>query len=497
MGIEISNSDYQEADYSHFRDKLQDNLHALKEVLAAPDFGVGDASLGAELEIYIIDSEGKPLYANQEILDLANDPQLTLELNRYNLEYNLTPYMLNDQAFLSTEKEILEKLKAVRKIAEGLGGRIIPIGILPTLSEADFGPHSMTERNRYHVLVDQLKQNRGEAFQIDINGKQPLQLDMEDVTLEGANTSFQVHYRVDPAEYANTFNAIQLVTPLVLAVAGNSPGIFGHELWQETRIPLFKQSIDTRIKDRYSWHQSARVSFGHGWVRRSAFELFAESVELYPPFFPICGEKNPLEQVRQGQAPALEELRLHQSSVWWWNRPVYDDVGGGQLRIEMRSLPAGPTPVDMVANALFFIGLAEGLKDDVEDLLPAIPFGLAEYNFYRAAQHGLDAKLVWPNKMQSDCVERPVLSLLEEYLVVAETGLAQIGIGENEIARYLSVIRKRVEQRQTGASWQQKTYNHLCETSSREQAAQQMLELYLEHSLSNVPVADWEEIYNT
>lgn len=497
MGIEISNSNYRDADYTQFRDKLQDNLHALKAVLARPGFGVGEASMGAELEIYIIDSEGKPLYANQEILDLANDPQLTLELNRYNLEYNLSPFLLKNQAFLATEQEIIEKLAAARKVAESLGGRIVPIGILPTLGEKDFGPHSMTERNRYHVLVDQLKKSRGEAFQIDINGSQPLQLNMEDVTLEGANTSFQIHYRVEPSDYANIFNSIQLVTPLVMAVSGNSPGLFGHDLWQETRIPLFKQSIDTRIKDRYSWHQSARVSFGHGWVRRGAFELFAESVELYPPFFPICGEKQPLAQVREGNAPALEELRLHQSSVWWWNRPVYDDVDEGQLRIEMRALPAGPTPIDMVANALFFIGLAEGMKEGVEDLLPAIPFELAEYNFYRAAQHGLDAKLVWPNKMQSGCVEKSVLSLLEEHLVVAETGLAKIGIGDNEIARYLSVIRKRVEQRQTGARWQQKTFAHLCESKSREQAAYQMLELYLEHSLSNVPVSDWEELYQS
>ncbi|MCB2069375.1 MAG: hypothetical protein KDF67_06925, partial [Ottowia sp.] len=168
------------------------------------------------------------------------------------------------------------------------GGRIVPIGILPTLRQTDFGPHCITDRRRYHALVQQLIKRRGDRFRIDINGQDPLKLDMADITLEGANTSFQVHYRVEPGAYADTFNAFQLMTPLALAIGANSPTLFGHRLWHETRIPLFKQSIDTRHVDRFSWNEPARVNFGQGWVRRGAQELFREVARIYPPLLPIC-----------------------------------------------------------------------------------------------------------------------------------------------------------------------------------------------------------------
>ncbi len=491
MGIEISEAGFTAQMYEDFSAKLRDNLAALKQLLGRPGFGRGEASLGAELEMYIIDAQGGPLYINQQILDAACDPQLTLELNRYNLEYNLSPYRLSAQAFRATEREMLAKLDALRQCAAGFGGRIALVGILPTLTPDDCGPHSMSDRKRYRVLVDSLRNCRGGPFEVNIDGRDPLQLSMDDVTLEGANTSFQIHYRVDPEAYADTFNAVQLVTPLVLAISTNSPGLFGHELWQETRVPLFKQSIDTRIKDPYKWHDSPRVGFGHGWVREGAFELFAESVLLYPPFFPICGEHQPLEEVSQGQIPGLDELRLHQSSVWLWNRPVYDAADGGHLRIEMRALPAGPTPVDMVANAALFIGLAEGLRPRIDALLPGLPFALAEYNFYRAAQHGLAASLVWPEPQQTGCREHTVIELLRRYLPLAHEGLRSIGVSEAEATEYLTVIEKRLATGQTGASWQSKTLQRLEARYGCPRAAHEMLALYYRHSLSNTPVGEW------
>ncbi|TVT68134.1 MAG: glutamate--cysteine ligase [Denitromonas halophila] len=491
MGIEISETGFTPEMEQRFGRRLQDNLAALKQVLARRGFGQGEASLGAELEMYIIDADGRPLCVNQQILEAAHDPQLTLELNRYNLEYNLSPYPISAQAFRSTEQEMLDKLQHLRQCTANFGGRIALIGILPTLAPGDFGPQQMTERKRYQVLVERLKRSRGEQFKVNIDGRDPLQLTMDDVTLEGANTSFQVHYRVRPEAYADTFNAMQLITPLVLAVSANSPGLFGHELWHETRVPLFKQSIDTRIKDRYRWHQSPRVGFGHGWVRQGAYELFAESVLLYPPFFPLCGEHNPLDELAKGRTPALEELRLHQSSVWLWNRPVYDDAGGGHLRIEIRALPAGPTPIDMVANAALCIGLAEGLRPQIDTLLPALPFALAEYNFYRAAQDGLAARLVWPDPQQTSCHEHSAADLLKRYLPFAYDGLRAIGVADDEASGYLAVIEQRLASRQTGAVWQRDTLHQLETKLPSERAAREMLARYHEHSLSNTPVGEW------
>lgn len=485
MGIEIDRTTFAEDDFRNFETRLTQNLEQLASLLRRPEFGVGGATIGAELELYLIDAHGNPLHANEAVHAAAADPRLTLELNRYNLEYNLTPCAVSQGAFQATEREIVACLAEIRPHAEEYGGQVVPIGILPTLRESDFGPASITDRQRYHALVAQLIERRGSAFVIDINGRNPLKIEMADITLEGANTSFQVHFRVAPAIFADTYNAIQLATPLVLALAGNSPTLFGRTLWSETRIPLFKQSIDCRQRDRYSWSEPARVNFGRGWVRRGAYELFAEQVKVYPPLLPICSNES------DNGAGALDELRLHLSTVWLWNRPVYDPVDGGHLRIELRALPAGPTPVDMVANAAFLIGLAEGLRPRINHLLPSLPFHIAESNFYRAAQHGLSAKLVWPQENQHGLSETPVTEIIKACLPLAAEGLAAIETPAAEIQRYLDVIRARLDALQTGATWQLDMLRKLGTASPRPDALQAMLNRYIELSDSNRPVSEW------
>jgi len=491
MGIEIAQTEFSPRDYTAFLERLGENLSVLKSLLEHPDFGRGERSLGAELEMYIIDSDGFPLYANQEILRDAGDPNLTLELNRYNLEYNLPPFPLADTPFEQTERSILDKLRRLRTVAAEHGGRIVPIGILPTLRQSDFGAHCVTDRRRYHALRQQLIARRGGHFHIDISGDDVLQVAMSDITLEGANTSFQVHYRVDPAAYADTFNAIQLVTPLALAIGANSPTLFGRSLWHETRIPLFKQSIDTRKPDHYGLYEPARVSFGLGWARRGAEELFREVVDIYAPLLPIMADRSPAEELAAGETPKLAELRLHQSTVWLWNRPIYDDADGGHLRVEMRALPAGPTAVDMVANAAFLIGMAEGIRPQLQDFLPAVPFRNAEYNFYRAARFGLDAKLVWPDAPDPGFRERSVLELIEAMLPVAHRGLLSIGIGEEESARYLDVIAQRLASGQSAAVWQLKMLAKLKTRLSGEAALHELLEKFVFYSEQNLPVGQW------
>jgi gamma-glutamyl:cysteine ligase YbdK (ATP-grasp superfamily) len=491
MGIEIDRISFSEADYQAFGVRLEENLDCLQQLLARPGFGDGAASLGSELEMYVIDGAGNPLHANEEILAAADDPNLTLELNRYNLEFNLSPYPLAGSAFASTENEILARLHRLRGVAARHGGRIVPIGILPTLRQTDFGAHCITPRRRYHALVDQLIRRRGDQFRIDINGDDPLKLELADITLEGANTSFQVHYRVRPAEYADTFNAVQLATPLVLALAANSPTLFGHRLWHETRVPLFKQSIDTRHVDRYRWKEPARVNFGQGWARRGALELFREVVRIYPSLLPVCANASPRQELAGGIAPRLAELRLHQSTVWLWNRPIYDDLDGGHLRIEMRALPAGPTAVDMVANAAFLVGLAEGLRPRVNELLPGLPFAMAEYNFYRAAEHGLAAKLLWPGASVSGYREQGVTAIIADLLPVAQAGLENLGVAAAESGRYLGVIEQRLQRRQTGAVWQRAILAQLQGKMPLQAALHALLEIYMEHSMANLPVAEW------
>ena len=489
MGLQIERKDFTEGDFDAFQARLENNLEDLQALMRRPGFGQGPASIGAELEMYLVDNAGRPLHANQAIHAAADDPQLTLELNRYNLEYNLTPQLLEARAFTRTEREILERLQRLRKLAAEQGGRVVPIGILPTLRQGDFGADCVTDLPRYHALVKQLIRHRGSDFCIDINGVDPLRIDMADITLEGANTSFQVHYRVAPEAFADTFNALQVATPLALAIAANSPTLFGHSLWQETRIPLFKQSIDIRQRDRYSWTEPARVNFGRGWVRRGAYELFEEAVRIYHPLIPVCARDD--DHGGTQTAPSLEELRLHLSTVWLWNRPVYDPVEGGHLRIEMRALPAGPSAVDMVANAAFLIGLTEGLRTNIERILPAIPFHIAEYNFHRAAQHGLRAQLVWPRPDAYRLQERPVDEIIASLLPLAADGLASVGVSSEESGRYLGVIERRLASGRTAADWQLDAWRRLEGKLSSRRALHAMLELFMSHSEGNQAVSEW------
>lgn len=490
MGIEIDRAQFDQEDRRRFVQRLEVQLEQLREMLRRPGFGTRADTIGAELELYIIDQSGRPAYINEALHEAANDPLLTVELNRYNLEYNLAPEHLAHEGLLATERSIVANLERLSALAGEQGCRIVPIGILPTLRHEDFGDHCVTDRQRYRALVAQLIEWRGNDFQIDINGADPLQIAMADITLEGANTSFQVHQRVTPDDYAAMFNAVQLVTPLALAIGANSPGLFGHRLWDETRVPLFKQSIDTRHMDRYRWSEPARVSFGHGWVRQGPLELFDQTVRLYPPLLPVCGAEQQMPPL--GLAPELAELRLHQSTVWLWNRPIYDDADGGHLRIEMRALPAGPTAVDMIAGAALMMGLARGLRDRMEDLLPALPFPLAEYNFYRAAQYGLSARLVWPSERQHGLREGAVTDIISELLPVADSGLDALGVSREERDRYLGVIDARLAVRRNGADWQRDCAQRLEEAGRSKQAAlEQMLERYVQLSQSNEPVAGW------
>lgn len=495
MGRSIEKIEFESEDYQRFSARLRENLEALRRLLERPGFGKGPASFGAELEMYLIDSEGNALCQNQEILQMMDNPQLTLELNRFNLEYNLTPFAMNNRPFSRSEEELLGAMAQVRECAGRIDGRAVPIGILPTLRTVDFNNKTMTDVPRYHALANRLKRDRAGLFKIHIKGQDELHLEIDDITLEGANTSFQVHYRVDPEAFADTFNALQLVTPLVLAIASNSPIAFGQRLWHETRIPLFKKSIDTRKEQllmNAPWHQLPRVNFGNGWLRNGILELFSETVHLYPVLLPILDDEDSLAAVAEGGIPRLSELRLQQSTVWLWNRPIYDDASGGHLRIELRALPSGPSVVDMMANAALAIGLAEGLRSDINRLITALPFSYANYNFYRAAEFGIHSRILWPDPDASQLSDAPVLELLQRLLPVAYSGLQSIGVDTSEIVRYLGVIERRIERGLSGAEWQLQKYDALRRKHDSRTACRLLLDRYYEQSTANTPVSEWD-----
>jgi gamma-glutamyl:cysteine ligase YbdK (ATP-grasp superfamily) len=490
MGLTIAKADFSRSHFDAFRDQLDNDLAELKRLLADPSFGAGEPSFGAEMEMYLIDGRSHPAYLNNELLELARDPRLTLELNRYNLEYNADYYPTRGRPFSAMRAELENVLVRLNQLAGTLDTRCLAIGILPTLRRQDFGIEVMTDEPRYHALTEGLRRLRQQQpFAVEIHGEESVEFTADHLTYEGANTSFQFHYRVTPADFARTYNAFQLVVPVTLALAANSPFFMGRKLWHETRIPLFKQSVDSRRPEATEWHQPSRVSYGHGWLRQGAWELFAEAASLYPPILPVFEPDDSPDRLHQ--APSLFALRLHESTVWYWNRPVYDFHGNGHLRIELRALPSGPTIADMLANAAFTVGAAVGLGDSVDELLCCLPFSIAQHNFYHAAKHGIDCQLVWPRPGQDLPGEQHAIDIARALLPLAETGLASLGVDESDYRPLIDIIDQRLLLQQNGASWQRATLARLEAGSNRREALAAMLEHYIARQREGAPVAQW------
>jgi hypothetical protein len=480
MGTEVTRETFGERDYARFRERLDQCLSGLGQLLGRPGFGAGPATIGAELELCLVDDAGRPLPRNQAVRALAADPRVTLELNRFNLELNASPAPLAGRPFAALAAEFGELLDRVGDAARAHRGRVALIGILPTLSQAHLDLGMVTDTARYRALDHGLRRLRRGPFQIRIAGAEPLELTSDHVTPEGANTSFQVHLRVAPGEFSRVYNAAQLATAPVLAVAGNSPTFLGRRLWEETRIALFKQAVEDR-DGHGPRRRPSRSAFGTGWLRGGALELFTESVRLYEPLLPFVDDTT----------PDLAELRLHQSTVWRWNRAIYDPASGGHLRIEMRALPAGPTVTDMLANAAFLIGLTLWLAGRDERWTYELPFERADHGFYRAAQYGLAAELSWPAGRGGRVRTVPAADLVPELLPAARQGLLGAGVAEAEADHLLGVIGARAATGQTGAAWQCAALAAAERGRSRDQALAVMLDRYLSCAATGEPVHTW------
>jgi hypothetical protein len=485
MGIEITKEEFGERDYARFRERLEQCLSELEKLLARPGFGTGPVTIGAELEVCLVDDTARPLPRNQAVRALAADPRIALELNQFNLELNASPVPLAGRPFTALAGELGQLLARVGGAARAHHGQITLIGILPTLSLAHLDLGMVTDAARYRALDRGLRRLHGGPFQIRITGEEPLELATEHVTLEGANTSFQLHLRVSPADFTRVYNAAQLATAPALAVAGNSPTFLGHRLWEETRIALFKQSVEDRDGGGPR-RGPGRAAFGTGWLRDGALELFTESVRRHEPLLPFVNDAPP----GRGD-PTLDELRLHQGTVWRWNRAVYDPAAGGHLRIEMRALPAGPTVTDMLANAAFLIGLTLWLAGRDEGWTYALPFERADHGFYRAAQHGLAAELSWPAWTSGRVRTVAAADLVPELIPAARQGLLDAGVAAAEADHLLGVIGARVASGRTGAAWQRAALAAAEQDRSRDQALAVMLGRYLSHAATGQPVHAW------
>ena len=363
------------------------------------------------------------------------------------------------------------------------------IGILPTIADRHLNASAFSESPRYQLLNEQIFAARGEDLEISINGVERLQTYADTIAPEAACTSVQLHQQVEPEAFASHWNAAQVIAGIQVAVGANSPFFFGKELWRETRIALFEQATDTRPEELKAQGVRPRVWFGERWIT-SIFDLFEENVRYFPALLPVCEDEDPVETLERGDVPALAELRLHNGTVYRWNRPIYDVVRGRpHVRVENRLLPAGPSVVDILANAAFYYGLIRSLTADERPVWSRMSFSAAEDNLHAGARDGIDASVYWPG-----VGEVPVSELvLRRLLPMAHEGLEQANVNAADRERLLGIIERRCVEHTNGASWQAAAFHRLYGDRGldRDDALRELTVRYRELMHSNEPVHTW------
>ena len=450
MGEQDVDQQFDEKTSQAFMKALLEDLRALEYMIATGGFETGVARIGAEQEMFLVDRNMRPAPISLEVLDHAKDSRLTTEIARFNLEANLTPLSLTGRCFQQMEKELNELLSLVRKSAETFGADVLLSGILPTLQKSDLTLENLAPIPRYSQLNEGVMRLRGGPFSIHIKGLDELQISHDNVMMESCNTSFQVHFQTSPAEFASHYNMAQAITAPVLAAAVNSPLLFGHRLWQETRVALFQHSIDSRSRTQLARGQPTRVSFGDRWLKNSVVELFHDQISRFRPIMITQPDEDPFQLLARGETPLLSALRMHNSTVWRWNRACYGVADGiAHLRIENRALPSGPTVQDEMANAAFFVGLMIALPPEYGEIGKRLSFDNAKENFFTAARHGLNARLKW---LDGKSISATSL-ILNELLPLARAGLKDARVDSSDIDKYFGVLEERVRSGQTGAQW--------------------------------------------
>ncbi|GAA3349945.1 glutamate-cysteine ligase family protein [Amorphoplanes nipponensis] len=489
MGKGLSGVVFSQEDRLRYRQKVRRCLDVLALMLDDFAFDAEHPMTGLEIELNLMDQDAEPAMRNAEILADLADPTFQTELGRFNLELNARPRLISGAGLADYEQDIIESLARAEDRAKKSDSTIVLIGSLPTLRQDHLVLANLSADDRYRALNDQLAGARGEQFSVDIRGVERLQTASDSIAPEAACTSVQFHLQVPPEKFADYWNAAQAVSGIQVALGANSPYLHGRQLWAETRIALFAQATDTRPDELKAQGVRPRVWFGERWIA-SVFDLFEENVRYFPPLLPIMDDEDPAEALAAGKVPALGELRLHNGTVYRWNRPVYDIMNGRpHLRVENRVLPSGPTVIDMLANAAFYFGLVRHLVEQDRPLWAELAFGAAEDNFHEAARRGIEAEMYWPGRG-----EIPVPELvLGELLPMAHAGLDAFGVDPAQRDRLLGVIENRCRTGRNGATWQTGAVwaaeHH--RGLDRQAALHDMLLRYSSLQQTNEPVHTW------
>lgn len=496
MGTDVDRTEFSREDRAHFRAKVQSCMDALARMLADGGFATSGAQIGLEVELNLVDAAMQPAMANAEVLLAIADPDFQTELGQFNIEINVAPRPLAGDETLELEQALRASLDAADARAGDSGRHLVMVGMLPTLTREHFHRQWLSVSPRYDLLNQQIFAARGEDLELDITGvlmpgaerAERLVVTSDSILPEAACTSVQLHLQVQPEAFAAHWNAAQCLTGVQAALAGNSPFLAGTALWHESRVPVFEQATDTRPLELKNQGVRPRVWFGERWIT-SVFDLFEENSRYFPALLPVCSDEDPLAALGAGRTPELSELKMHNGTVYRWNRPIYDTVDGTpHLRVENRVLPAGPTVLDTLANAAFYYGALRALVDADRPVWTQMSFDAAEENLHSGARDGFDAQLYWPEVGWV----RPDELVLRRLLPMAHEGLRSHGVSDEARVRYLGVIEGRCLARRTGSVWQRETVAALeAEGADRSAALTEMLRRYTELMHGNTPVHTW------
>ena len=476
MGEEIKHSHFNTDDFKRFESSLRQETKLLREYFARASFAGEQPVSGFEIEAWLVDQNYHPAPLNEEFLAAFDNPLAGPELASFNIEINTEPRALNGHVFSAMHQSLIETWDRCRKTAADLDAKVVMCGILPTIKDEDLNLSNMSKMKRYRALNREvLHQRHGKPIKLDINGYEHLKVTHRNVMLESAATSFQLHIQVPPEQAVRFYNASVILSAPLVALTANAPFLFGRNLWDETRIPLFEQSVKVGGYEGAAFGPISRVTFGSGYVRESLMECFSENLEHYPILLPVELE---------GAQDHFPHLRLHNGTIWRWNRPLigFDQTGKIHLRIEQRVIPAGPSLIDAIANAAFFYGTVNYLASSETPPEKLLSFAGAKDNFYRCAQSGLRAQINWFENHHG-----PVLELLRDILLpMAYEGLERLGIAITDINEYLGIINERLQRKTNGATWQRK----FIEKHGKDMYA--LTESYYQYQNSGLPVHEWE-----
>lgn len=486
MGKRKSTSRDEGFDRRHFLRYLLNDLEALDLMLKKGLIEKDRQRIGAEQELSLVDKYFKPARIAPSVLNRLNDSHFTTELALYNLEINLDPLDLKGDCFALMEKQLRLLLGKVDEATSELGSQVILTGILPSIDIRSGQTDHMTPNPRYLALGEVIKKLRGQDFELNIQGVDELILAHTNILFEACNTSFQCHLQVTAEDFVDQYNWAQLISGPVLAICTNSPLLFGRELWSETRIPLFQQSIDIRSKGYHLRERQQRVSFGNRWIKEIT-EIYKEDIARFTLILTSLTEEDSLKTLEEGKIPKLKALNLHNGTIWKWNRPCFGVTEGvPHLRIENRYLPSGPSIVDEIANLAFWVGLMKAMPQKYRGRWEKLAFEDTKGNFYKAATAGIQSSMIWEGKVV------PALQLVVETLIpMAREGLASVGIDKKDADKYLAIIDARARSGRDGSSWLTKSFRKLKKELNREEAMVAVTAAMQKRRTSREPIHRW------